>query len=139
MENDIPEDLLNFLTETPMDMPTTTSKPEREQPYVKIVEEPAKDLYKFRYESEGDTAGAIPGENQQRGGKSFPKIILCNHTGPAILQVCAVTDDLHVHPNKLVRYHIKKLQKYFSFKQLLGLKKCKTQSRMHRLYKGWTL
>jgi len=102
MENNIPEDLLNFLTETPMVIPTAITNPEREQPYVKIVEEPAKDLYKFRYESEGDTAGAIPGEKQQRGGKSFPKIILCNHTGPAILQVCAVTDDLHVHPNKLV-------------------------------------
>ena len=70
MKDNIPEDLLWFLTETS----TTISKPEREEPYIKIIEEPAKDSYKFRYESEGDTKGAIPGEKQQRGGKSFPKV-----------------------------------------------------------------
>merc|ERR1719419_286875 len=99
MEDNIPEDLLRFLTETS----TTISKPEREEPYIKIIEEPTKDSYKFRYESEGDTVGAIPGEKYQRGGKSFPKVILCNYTGPVILEVCALTDDLYVHPNKLVR------------------------------------
>ena len=43
------------------------------EPFVKIVEEPAHNLYRFRYGSEGESAGAIPGEKQHYGGKSFPK------------------------------------------------------------------
>ena len=73
------------------------------KPYVKIVEEPARDLYRFRYRSEGGTAGTIPGEKQQNGGKSFPKIMVCDHDGLAALEVCCLTEDLKVHPNKLVR------------------------------------
>jgi len=73
-----------------------------EKPYVRIVEEPATNLYRFRYKSEGGTAGSIPGEKQQMGRKSFPKIQLCNHDGLAALEVCCLTEDLRVHPNKLV-------------------------------------
>ena len=73
------------------------------EPYLKIIEEPADNQYRFRYGSEGDTAGTIPGEKQKHGRKSFPKIILENHEGPAFLQVCCLTEDLKVHPNKLVR------------------------------------
>ena len=74
-----------------------------EEPFVKIIEEPASNLYRFRYRSEGETAGSIPGEKQQNGRKSFPKIMVCNHDGPAFLEVCCLTEDLKVHPNKLVR------------------------------------
>ena len=35
-------------------------KPDGE-PFVKIIEEPASNLYRFRYGSEGETAGSIPG------------------------------------------------------------------------------
>ena len=73
------------------------------KPYVKILEEPSRDLYRFRYRSEGGTAGTIPGEKQQNGGKSFPKIMVCDHDGLAALEVCCLTEDLKVHPNKLVR------------------------------------
>ena len=73
-----------------------------EKPYVRIVEEPASNLYRFRYKSEGGTAGSIPGEKQLMGRKSFPKIQLCNHDGLAALEVCCLTEDLRVHPNKLV-------------------------------------
>ena len=73
-----------------------------EEPFVKIIEEPASNLYRFRYRSEGETAGSIPGEKQQNGRKSFPKIMVCNHDGPALLEVCCLTEDLKVHPNKLV-------------------------------------
>ena len=72
------------------------------QPYVKIVEEPATRLYRFRYKSEGETAGCIPGERQINGKKSFPKIQICNYEGLARLEVCCLTEDLKVHPNKLV-------------------------------------
>jgi hypothetical protein len=73
------------------------------EPFLKIIEEPAANQYRFRYGSEGDTAGTIPGEKQKHGITSFPKIILENHEGPAFLQVCCLTEDLKVHPNKLVR------------------------------------
>jgi hypothetical protein len=73
------------------------------KPYVTIVEEPATNLYRFRYWSEGGTAGLIPGEKQQTGMKSFPKIMVCNYDGLAALEVCCLTEDLRVHPNKLVR------------------------------------
>ena len=73
------------------------------KPYVTIVEEPDANLYRFRYRSEGETAGSIPGEKQQTGRKSFPKIMVCNYDGLAALEVCCLTEDLRVHPNKLVR------------------------------------
>ena len=69
---------------------------------MKIVEEPAHNLYRFRYGSEGESAGAIPGEKQQYGGKSFPKISLENYEGRAMLEVCCLTEDFKIHPNKLV-------------------------------------
>ena len=74
------------------------------EPLLKIIEEPAANQYRFRYGSEGDTAGTIPGERQKYGRKSVPKIILENHEGPAFLHVCCLTEDLKVHPNKLVRH-----------------------------------
>ena len=73
------------------------------KPYVTIVEEPATNLYRFRYRSEGETAGSIPGEKQHAGRKSFLKIMVCNYDGLAALEVCCLTEDLKVHPNKLVR------------------------------------
>ena len=72
------------------------------EPFVKIVEEPAHNLYRFRYGSEGESAGAIPGEKQHYGGKSFPKISLQNYEGKALLEVCCLTEDFKTHPNKLV-------------------------------------
>ena len=72
------------------------------EPFLKIVEEPASNLYRFRYGSEGESAGAIPGESQQHGGKSFPKISLQNYEGRAMLEVCCLTEDYKIHPNKLV-------------------------------------
>ena len=72
------------------------------EPFLKIVEEPAHNLYRFRYGSEGESAGAIPGETQQYGGKSFPEISLQNYEGRAMLEVCCLTEDFKTHPNKLV-------------------------------------
>ena len=107
-------DLFNIITELDtsedimMNIPSTVtdiSEDEDEvatKPYVKIVEEPASNLYRFRYRSEGETAGIIPGEKQQNGRKSFPKILVCNHDGLAAVEVCCLTEDLRVHPNKLV-------------------------------------
>jgi hypothetical protein len=76
---------------------------QHEKPFLKIIEEPAANLYRFRYGSEGDTAGTIPGEKQKHGRKSFPKVILENYEGPAMLEVCCLTEDFKVHPNRLVR------------------------------------
>jgi len=93
---DTPTTVLDHIVDT-KDIPALMEKP-----YVRIVEEPATNLYRFRYKSEGGTAGSIPGEKQLMGRKSFPKIQLCNHEGLAALEVCCLTEDLRVHPNKLV-------------------------------------
>jgi len=74
---------------------------EESRPHVKIVEEPATNMYRFRYKSEGDTAGTVPGERQTYARKSYPKIMLCNYEGVAQLEVCCLTEDMRVHPNKL--------------------------------------
>jgi hypothetical protein len=73
LETDFIFDLLNAVEEDKHQMPG--------KPYVTIVEEPATNLYRFRYRSEGETAGSIPGEKQQSGMKSFPKIMVCNYDG----------------------------------------------------------
>jgi len=118
MVSDNVSDLLDIILdmETREDIPATVTDPTDDilkicaevphakagQPYVKIVEEPACNLYRFRYKSEGGTAGAIPGERQQGGKKSFPKIMLCNYSGWAWLEVTCLMEDLRVHPNTLV-------------------------------------
>ena len=95
-----------------------------EKPFVRIVEEPATNLYRFRYKSEGGTAGTIPGEKQRNGRKSFPKIQVCNHEGMAALEVCCLTEDLKVHPNVLVSIITtseKKISKHFYFHRLFNI------------------
>ena len=83
-------DLLNIISEL-----LNTVEEDKHQmpgkPYVTIVDEPATNLYRFRYRSEGETAGSIPGEKQQTGRKSSPKIMVCNHDGLAALEVCCLT------------------------------------------------
>ena len=76
---------------------------QHEEPILNIMEGPAAKQYRFRYGSEGDTPGTIPGEKQKHGRKSFPKVILENYEGPAMLEVCCLTEDFKVHPNRLVR------------------------------------
>ena len=82
---------------------STTETVDTEAAYVKIVEQPATNSYRFRYRSEGERAGTIPGLRQLKGRRSFPKIMVCNHEGPALLEICCLTEDLRVHPNNLVK------------------------------------
>lgn len=59
-------------TTDPGSMATITM--DNEQPYVKIIEQPASKALRFRYECEGRSAGSIPGANSTPENKTFPSI-----------------------------------------------------------------
>lgn len=44
------------------------------QPYIKIIEQPASKALRFRYECEGRSAGSIPGVNSTPENKTYPTI-----------------------------------------------------------------
>jgi Rel/ankyrin family protein len=75
------------------------------QPYVRIVEQPAKCALRFRYECEGRSAGSIPGSNSTADNKTYPTIQVCNYRGgQAVVVVSCVTKDqpYRPHPHNLV-------------------------------------
>lgn len=60
------------------------------QPSIVIVEQPAKQSTRFRYESE-DRAVPLLGENSTKEKKSYPAIKVVNYTGTAYVIVSCVT------------------------------------------------
>lgn len=62
-------------------------------PYVAIVEQPQQ-IFRFRYASEGRTAGALYGANSSLGNKTYPTIRLMNYCGSARVIVSCVTNDV---------------------------------------------
>ncbi|CAG2110442.1 unnamed protein product [Medioppia subpectinata] len=74
------------------------------QPYVRIVEQPAKCALRFRYECEGRSAGSIPASTATADNKTYPTIQVCNYKGQAVVVVSCVTKDTpyRPHPHNLV-------------------------------------
>lgn len=60
------------------------------EPYVEIIEQPASNAHRFRYECEGRSAGSIPGVNSRSEHKTFPTIQVKNYRGEAIVNVSCV-------------------------------------------------
>lgn len=83
---------------------TSAAVANKQQPYVKIVEQPARCALRFRYECEGRSAGSIPGANATAENKTYPTIQVVNYKGPAVVVVSCVTKDLpyRPHPHNLV-------------------------------------
>ncbi|EFN78216.1 embryonic polarity protein dorsal [Harpegnathos saltator] len=77
---------------------------DNEQPYVKIMEQPASKALRFRYECEGRSAGSIPGANSTPENKTFPSIRIIGYKGRAMVVVSCVTKDApyRPHPHNLV-------------------------------------
>ena len=73
-------------------------------PYVKIVEQPAENKLRFRYECEGRSAGALHGVNYTADNKTFPTIQIIGYKGPAVVVVSCVEDKppYRTHPHNLV-------------------------------------
>ncbi|KAL3274664.1 hypothetical protein HHI36_016044 [Cryptolaemus montrouzieri] len=75
-----------------------------QQPYVKIIEQPAPKALRFRYECEGRSAGSIPGASSTSDNKTFPSIQVVGFQGRAVVVVSCVTKDepYRPHPHNLV-------------------------------------
>lgn len=64
-----------------------------QEPYVKIIEQPASKALRFRYECEGRSAGSIPGVSSSPENKTFPTIQIVGYRGRAVVVVSCVTKD----------------------------------------------
>lgn len=60
------------------------------EPFVAIIEQPAGNAHRFRYECEGRSAGSIPGVRNSHEQKTYPTIQVQNYQGPAIVNVSCV-------------------------------------------------
>jgi len=72
--------------------------------HVEILEQPAKNGFRFRYQSEGNSIGCLHGETSNGGYKTYPKIKIVGYEGPASVVVSCVEENgpYRAHPHKLV-------------------------------------
>ncbi|KAL5279558.1 dl family protein [Megaselia abdita] len=95
----------------PVEIPPPQLIPEssdiRQTAYVRIVEQPFSP-YRFRYKSEGNKTGPLPGVNSTEESKTFPTIEVVGYEGKAVVMVSCVTRDCDdygrykPHPHSLV-------------------------------------
>jgi len=74
-------------------------------PFVRIVEQPARSAVRFRYECEGRSAGPIPGVSSTPSCATYPTIQVVNYSGVrAMVVVSCVTqsEPYRQHPHHLV-------------------------------------
>ena len=79
--------------------------PDGSKPQTVILEQPASNKHRFRYEVEGRGAGAILGVSATEEKKTFPSIQVLGYVGPARVVVSLVTHDGSLpkaHPHWLV-------------------------------------
>ena len=62
-------------------------------PYVEVVEQPAPNTLRFRYECERRSAGCIYGVNSSAEVKTYPSIKVHGYKGPAAILISCVTKD----------------------------------------------
>ena len=74
---------------------------------IEIIEQPAPNKLRFRYESEGRGAGALQGTNSSESHRTFPTIRIHGTQYPAIVIVSCVEHEpdknghYRTHPHKL--------------------------------------
>lgn len=61
-------------------------------PFATIIVQPAKDALRWRYLSEGRTAGSLSGANSFPNHTTYPSIKVVGYTGEAKVVVSCVTD-----------------------------------------------
>lgn len=62
------------------------------EPKIRIIEQPAK-YFRFRYASEGNRLGSLPGSNSTPEYKTFPSIEIVGHEGEAVVVISCVTEN----------------------------------------------
>lgn len=89
---------------TPSNSSSHRSHSKRQQAYVEILEQPTPKSLRFRYESEGRSAGSIPGVRNTPETKTYPSIRVVGYKGDAFVVVSCVTKDFPYkpHPHNLV-------------------------------------
>ena len=74
-------------------------------PYLRIVEQPARNAVRFRYSCEGKSAGPIPGISASQTRLTYPTVQIMNYSGSRALIVVScvtVTEPYRQHPHHLV-------------------------------------
>jgi len=79
-------------------------QPQYNNVQVEIIEQPAPNKLRFRYECEGRAAGALTGASSTHDNRTFPTIKVHGYQGPAVVVVSCVTDKepYKAHPHNLV-------------------------------------
>ncbi|CAG2113000.1 unnamed protein product [Medioppia subpectinata] len=75
------------------------------EPYVRIVEQPARSAVRFRYECEGRSAGPIPGVSSTPSCATYPTIQIVGYGGSRAMVVVScvtVSQPYRQHPHHLV-------------------------------------
>jgi len=88
------------------DLPNVANygQPQYNNVQVQIIEQPAPNKLRFRYECEGRAAGALTGASSTHDNRTFPTIKVHGYQGPAVVVVSCVTDKepYKAHPHNLV-------------------------------------
>ncbi|XP_075993589.1 nuclear factor NF-kappa-B p105 subunit isoform X2 [Genypterus blacodes] len=74
-------------------------------PYLQIMEQPKQRGFRFRYDCEGASHGALQGASSEKNRKTYPTVKICNYQGPArvvVQLVTALTNYPHLHAHSLV-------------------------------------
>lgn len=69
------------------------TKSNSNKPYVRMVEQPASRVQRFRYVCEGRSASTLPGINSTLETKTFPSIKVENYDGNACVVISCISKD----------------------------------------------
>eukprot|EP00794_Sanderia_malayensis_P016661 gene16661-18354_t len=114
MQEVLPSEVLMDFTDIDLkDFIETTEKyaagrTEIKEPKLEILVQPKDRGYRFRYSSEGNTHGGIPGMDSKNGGKTSPTVQIANYSGRATIciNLVSVDDETKIHPHNLVGKHV---------------------------------
>lgn len=84
---------------TSLPSPLSAESAEGKLPFLEIVEQPRQRGFRFRYSCEGPSHGGLPGERSEKHRKSYPTVVLHNHTGRAKVVVSVVSADEPAKPH----------------------------------------
>ncbi|XP_077862962.1 putative transcription factor p65 homolog [Saccoglossus kowalevskii] len=62
-------------------------------PRIEIIIQPKSKILRWRYQSEGNTAGSLVGDNSTPDNITYPTIEIKNYCGPAELVISLVSND----------------------------------------------
>ena len=82
----------------PLSMPMPDNQLKNTQPPMLVINEQPKSAFRFRYNCEGSSHGALLGNKSEKGRKSYPSVSVENYLGHAVVVASLVppkTDEPH--------------------------------------------